>query len=251
MRLRTLKGAVALAAMVLVGTSACQLRLTTGIVVESDGSGVVRAGLGLDDGALAELGDPAERLRTDDLQEAGWTVSPPVREADGFTWVRIVRPFVSIEDANRVLAQLSSPDGPLRGIALEQSESLWRRTTTFRGEVDLSEGLSGLADAEVVARLGDDLGLGLGALQERFGDSLGEAIRMEVTVELPGEPHRVVVVGVGDEPQTLDAQVSRWDASVALPAIVSLLLAASALLVVWRWRHHPPGSAPEDGEAGK
>ncbi len=53
--------------------------------------------------------------------------------------------------------------------------------------VDLTAGLAGLSDADLQAALGDfDLGLDVDGLQRRFGDALGERVRVEVSAKLPG-----------------------------------------------------------------
>jgi hypothetical protein len=62
--------------------------------------------------------------------------------------------------------------------------------------LDLSHGLSGLADPDLVAKVGDvDLGLDLDGLRRRFGDDLNTSVQVEVGAGLPGKvttnaPHR-------------------------------------------------------------
>ena len=57
----------------------CQAKLSVHVTVESNGSGSVEVGVGLDDEAVAKAGDLGSQLRVDDLRAAGWTVTGPPR----------------------------------------------------------------------------------------------------------------------------------------------------------------------------
>lgn len=165
------------AAMVLVAGTSCQATLSAGVDLRPDGSGTVRAGLGLDAAALRDVGDLAALLRVDDLRQAGWEVEGPEAEDDGLTWVRASKPFADPPEAGRAMAQLNGPEGPFRDFRLARTGSLLRTRTTFTGTVDLSGGLSGLADPELLERLGGDAELG----------ALTSALRVEVAADLPGK----------------------------------------------------------------
>ncbi len=165
------------AAVLLLAGTGCQVTLAAGVDVRPDGSGTVRAGLGLDAEALAQVGDLAGVLRVDDLRQAGWEVEGPKAEDDGLTWVRTTKRFTDPAEAERALAQLSGPAGPFRDFRLTRSGSLLRTRTTFTGAVDLSSGLAGLVDPDFTERLGGaDFGLG----------ALAEAATVEFSVGLPG-----------------------------------------------------------------
>lgn len=169
-------------------TTGCQITLSAGIDMGPDGKGTVRAGVGFDDEALAEVGDLSAALRADDLRQAGWEVAGPAKEDDGLTWLRASRKFDGPEEAMRVAAQLSGGDGPFRDFRVTRESSLLRTQTSFSGVVDLGGGLAGLSDAELQAALGDfDLGLDLEGLRRRFGDVLGDRVRVEVSAKLPGD----------------------------------------------------------------
>ncbi len=176
---------------VLVGaivTTGCQVTLSAGIDMGADGSGTVHAGVGFDDEALAEVGDLAGALRVDDLRTAGWEIVGPAREDDGLTWVRASKGFDDPDAAAVVAAELSGADGPFKDFRVTRERSLLRTRTSFSGEVDLRAGLAGLSDAELQAALGDfDLGLDLEGLRRRFGDALGDQVRVEVSARLPGK----------------------------------------------------------------
>ncbi len=168
--------------------SGCQVTLSAGIDVRADGSGTVRAGAGFDDEALAEIGDLGSALRVDDLRAAGWEVVGPEKEDDGRTWVRAAKDFDDPDQAAVVAAELSGPDGPFRDFRVTRERSLLRTRTSFTGVVDLTAGLAGLSDADLQAALGDfDLGIDLEGLQRRFGDALGDRVRVEVSAGLPGK----------------------------------------------------------------
>ena len=80
--------------MLLAVLGGCQAKLPVHTTVEADGSGTVEVAVGLDDEAVAKAGDLGSQLRVDDLRAAGWTVTDPTKEADGYTWVRATKPFV-------------------------------------------------------------------------------------------------------------------------------------------------------------
>jgi hypothetical protein len=184
---------VALLAWVATG---CQVKLAAGVDVARNGSGRVTAGVGLDADALKQVGDLSSALRVDDLRQAGWEVQGPRKEGDGLTWVRASKPFADPAAAAATMAELGGPDGPFRDFRLVRTRTLLRSRTTFTGVLDLSHGLSGLADPDLVAKVGDvDLGLDLDGLRRRFGDDLNTSVQVEVGAGLPGKvttnaPHR-------------------------------------------------------------
>lgn len=226
------------AVLVLLAGTSCQVTLAAGVEANPDGSGVVRAALGLDDEARAQLGDPAKELRIDDLRQAGWDVHGPAKERDGLTWVRVSKGFASADDARIVAADLSGPDGPFRDFRLKRTRSFLKTTTVFTGTVDLSKGLAGLTDADVQQRLqGANLGLSLDALRARYGPALDQVVRVQVEASLPGrtrtwQPH------VGEQ-LPLRSSVSSWNVQPILAAIAALLFATIALVVVAAARRHP------------
>lgn len=177
----------ALLALALV-CSGCQVTLSAGIDLRDDGSGTVHAGVGFDDEAVAEIGDLGAALRADDLRQAGWAVEGPAKEDDDLTWMRASKDFDDPEEAAALAAQLSGPQGPFKDFRVTRDRSLLRTRTSFTGVADLSAGLVGLSDAELQAALGEfDLGLDLEGLRRRFGDALGDRVRVQVSAKLPGK----------------------------------------------------------------
>jgi len=225
-------GAVLALALV---TTGCQVTLTAGIDLGPDGKGTVRAGVGFDDEALREVGDLGAALRADDLRQAGWEVEGPAKEDDGLTWVRASKGFDDPEGAAVVAAELSGPDGIFRDFRVTRERSLLRTRTAFSGVVDLSGGLAGLSDAELQAALGDfDLGLDLEALRSRFGDALGDRVRVQVSTKLPGKVEANTPTVDGERAVWTPAIGERIDlvASGQLTRLAPLVYGGLALLLV-------------------
>lgn len=201
------------------------MTLTAGLEAERDGSGWVRAGLGLDEEALRELGDPVKELRLDDLRQSGWDVDRPAKESDGLTWIRVAKRFADPADAVRVAAELSGPEGPFRDFRLERSRTLLKTKTSFSGLLDLSRGLSGLSDAALQEKLGDyDLGL----------DRLREGVRVTVEAKLPGRT-RTWAPAFGEQLR-MEATAEAWNLVPLVPAGACVLFAIAAVLVLLRRR---------------
>jgi hypothetical protein len=218
------------ALLLLLMATGCQVTLAASLDVRSDGSGAVRAGIGFDDEALAEVGDPATELRLDDLRQAGWDVEAPRKEKDGLTWVRLAKGFATPADASRVAAELSGPEGPFRDLRLQHSRSFFKTTTVVTGTVDLTNGLAGLSDPGVQAKLGDaNLGLDLEGLRRRFGPSLDEAVRVRFEAHLPG--HSQSWEPALGEQVRVESRADSWNVVPVLGAAAALVFAAAALAV--------------------
>lgn len=226
--------------------SACDVTVSTQLDVRRDGTGTVRAGVGIDADALAKAGDLAGKLRVDDLRQSGWDVAGPREEGDGLTWVRASKPFSSPEQADRILRELSGPAGPFRDLHLGQRQSFFQTRTSVSGAIDLSGGLTGFVDPELEERLGGAIGFDVEALRRRFGEPLGDVFRVELTARLPGSIHSTGgqevsggvkwVVEPGGQVQ-LDAQAEALNLVPWLPAIGALVAVAIAVgFVLWRRR---------------
>ena len=233
------------AAVLLLAGTGCQVTLVAGVDARADGSGRVRAGLGLDAEALREVGDLAGLLRVDDPRQAGWQVEGPEADDDGLTWVRASKPFDDPAEAERVMAELSGPGGPFRDFRLTRSGSLLRTRTAFTGTIDLSSGVAGLADPELLERLGDDPGL----------DALARSLRVEVAAGLPGKIRANTPAVAGGRavwtPEmgsvlTLQADGDlRRLAPLVYGGLALLAVAAGLVLVARRRRSRPQVSPPE------
>ena len=187
MRYRSVRTPLRVWALVLLlALTACQVRVTAGIDVAADGEGTVRAGVGLDAEALRTVGDLGAALRVDDLRAAGWEVEGPREEDDGLTWVRAARPFTDVDEARLALSQLSGPDGPFRNLTFERERSFLRTRTRLSGNVDLSGGLTGFADADLRNLVGDTIRLDPEGLRGELGADLDRAVQVQFEARLPG-----------------------------------------------------------------
>ena len=217
--------------LLLLAGPGCQVTLTAGIDARADGSGTVQAAIGFDDEALAEVGNPATELRLDDLRQAGWRVDGPRKEKDGLTWVRAAKPFANPAEASRVAAELSGSGGPFRDLRLQRSHSLFKTKVALTGTVDLSNGLAGLSDPAVQAKLGAaDLGLDLPGLQRRFGAAVDEAVRVRFEARLPG--HSQAWQPKMGEQLRMESRTETWNFLPLLGAGAALAFAIAALAVV-------------------
>lgn len=236
-----------LVALLAWATSACQVSLTAGVDVNRDGTGRVVAGVGLDDEAVREIGDLAAALRLDDVRAAGWQVDAPRKEDDGLTWLRASKPFSDPDQVPAILAELNGPAGPFRDFTVTRTKSLTRSKITFTGTVDLAAGLTGLADAELTAALGDvDLGLDPAGLRSRFGDR----VKVQASAGLPGkittnaparDGGRALWTPEVGQTVLLEASSSAFRVDPRLPIVAgtALLVAVALLAVLLRRRRRP------------
>lgn len=179
--------ALAAAALFLAATG-CHVTIEARVDVGADGTGVVRAGVGLDQEAIRQAGDLTGQVRADDLRQAGWDVTGPRQESDGLTWIRVSQRFSDPDEATELVAQLSGPEGLFRDFRISRSRSLLRTRTEFTGVLDASNGLTALSDPDLEARVGEGgLGLGIDALRQQFGPDLGRVVSVDVVVRLPGD----------------------------------------------------------------
>ena len=125
-------------ALALLVCSACRVTIAVGVDSHANGSGVVRAGVGLDADAVRQVGDLGKQLRVDDLRRAGWTILGPRKEGDGRTWVRASKAFADAAGARTAVAELNGPSGPFKDFHLSRHHSFLRTKTSFSGTFDFS-----------------------------------------------------------------------------------------------------------------
>lgn len=174
------------ALLVVLATGACRVEVVGGVDVRNDGSGTVRAAVGLDAEALQAAGDLAAQLEVADLRRTGWAVDGPRREADGLTWVRASRHVADVTQAVAALTSLNGPDGPFRDFRLRRARTLLHTRTILSGTVDLGQGLAAFADADLRSKIGDGLPLDVAALRSRFGADLDRVLQVRFEARLPG-----------------------------------------------------------------
>ncbi|MFM7537372.1 MAG: hypothetical protein ACKO91_16455 [Acidimicrobiales bacterium] len=190
--LRRTLGLVVLIALL----AGCRLTASVDLAVERDGSGRLQVVLTADPELVAKAPGLIDDLRFDDLQAVGWQGpstgaggGPPLidRRADGSVAVTMVHAFADLAEANRLLASLNGPAGPLRNLQLDMTPSFGRLRTTVAGAAGLS-GLDAFADDALRAALGPNVAFA-GAVTDPAG-----AFDLEVTVRAPG---RVVATSPG------------------------------------------------------
>ena len=224
---------VAVSLVIAVG---CQVQVATTVRVAGDGTGTVTQAVGFDGAALARVGDLSEQLRVDDLRVAGWTVDDPAEEGE-LTWVRAHHDFADPAEANALLAQLSGPDGPFRGLTVTRDDGLLATTTAVAGTLDLSAGTAMFGDPQLTETLGGDPSGGLLArIEAEEGRPANEMVQVALTVELP-DANRTVDDTLGAAPQPVDAS-SRDSHVVSFVEMVALaaIVVFTALVVGLRFR---------------
>ena len=182
--LRLIAGAL----VALVLTSACEVRTDVAVELREDGSGFVSVGAGLDADAVERVPGIADELRLDDLVATGWEVQLPTLEDDGYTWIRVRKPFATPEEAEAVLAEIAGENGPLRDFVVSRERSFARTDYGFEATVDFTGGIESFADESLSELLdGEPLGEDVAAIEARIGVPIDEAFTFRIAVRLPGE----------------------------------------------------------------
>jgi hypothetical protein len=249
--------AALLVALVVFACGACKVRTNIGIDVKEDGSGTVTVEVGLDDEAVKKVPNLEQSLRTADLTAHGWTLTGPVKEDDGFTYVRVTKPFANPDEAVKILTELSGPNGPFRDFTLTRSRSFAHTKFHFSGTIDFAKGIESFSDSGLAQELdGKPIGDDIKAIEQRINDSLDNVFQFQVRVRMPGgvtsnAPTQAVNGAIWQPrlsesgPVTLEAssESTRWASifgSIAVGvAVIGLLVVLPVLLLA---RHHRRGS---------
>lgn len=232
--------ALAAAALALLLCSACQVTIAVGVDAQQNGSGIVRAGVGLDDDALRQIPDLAQQLRVDDLKKAGWTVLGPRKESDKRTWVRATKPFANSAGAAKAISELNGPNGPFKNFRLRTTHSFLRTKTSFSGTVD-RVGAQGLADSRLQQQLGGS-GVDPKVLEQQVNQIIDRSVRTEVVVHLPGSVSSNAPTEISGgvlwhpkagEQAHLTASSTAWNLRPVIFGVIALVLAVAAA-IIWR-----------------
>jgi len=236
--------AALLVVLVLVG---CQAKLTVHTTVEADGSGTVEVGVGLDAEAVAKAGDLRAQLRVDDLKAAGWTVTDPTQEDDGYTWVRATKPFADAAGAEAVLDEVNGPDGAFGGWTVKRSSSALSTSYSVTGSIDLTKGLETFSDTKLDQTLGaDGLGGTIAQIEADQGRPVSDMVDVEITVTVPGASHTYTPSLADSEPTPVKVTSSRASGLVNVLLILAVVLIAVPVLLWLRLRmsrHRPKPEA--------
>ncbi len=227
-----------LAAVALVGVLAgCQAKLAVHTTVNADGSGTVEVAVGLDAEAVAKAGDLRAQLRVDDLKAAGWTVTGPTGEADGYTWVRATKPFADAAGAAAVLDEVNGPDGAFGGWTVKKTSSPLSTSYSVTGAVDLTKGLETFSDAKLDQSLGaEGLGGTIAQIEADQGRPVSDMVDVEITVTVPGASHTYTPSLADTEPTPVKVTSSRVTLMADVLLLVLGMLIAVPLLLWLRLR---------------
>ena len=220
--------------LVVLALAGCQVDVDTTITIRPDGTGQVVQAVGLDDAALARVGDLDQQLAVDDLEAAGWTVSEPERRDDGMTWVSATKEVADTTQLAVAVSEITGRDGMVRDVAVGQSDAFLDRTTEFAATVDLSRGAGLFTDSDLAAVQGDPYGALLARIQAEEGLPLAEMVDVTVTVVLPNGVTASVSPALGDPAQPLSARSEEskvGERGVQALVVLAVLVAG---LVVWR-----------------
>ena len=232
-----------LALLVALLASACEVRTTVEVAVAEDGSGEVAVTVRLDAEALSRVpdidadgassvADLGALVRTEDLVTAGWTVGDPADDGDGGARLRVTRAFGTPDEADRILAELTGPAGPLRDLHVSRSASFGRTELGFSGTADLSGGLEAFGDEGLATALdGEPLGADAAAIEASTGVPLAEAVTVEITADLAGES-TTWMPRLGDAPVPMAADTTTYDAPVLVLAVVAVAAAVALVAVL-------------------
>ena len=228
---------VVAAVVLLLALVGCQAKLEVHTTVEADGSGTVEVGVGLDAEAVAKAGDLGAQLRVDDLRAAGWTVTGPTEEADGYTWVRATKPFADAAGATAVLNEVNGPDGAFGGWTVKKSSSPLSTSYSVTGSVDLTKGLETFSDAKLDQSLGaDGLGGTIAQIEADQGRPVSDMVDVEVTVTVPGATRTYTPSLADSDPTPVKVTSSRASGLVNVLLLVALVLITVPLLLWLRQR---------------
>ncbi len=191
---------VLLAGLVL---SACQVDAAVDVEVTDDGSGTVRVTTVFDENVIEAAPELVDRLRTEDLPRAGWTIDGP-REAEtgGSVVVVATKAFASPDDLGGVLDEIAGPDSLFSDFAVERSRSFARTTYDVTGRIDPRISFTTFGDSAIAGLVGNPLGLSLAELEEAAGRPLQDTVSLDFSISLPD----TVAANTTD----LDGRTARW-----------------------------------------
>ena len=234
-------------------TAACNIQLQVTIDLQEDGSGLVTAGIGLDPLAQDQdvFSDLETILRTSDLSANGWDFEIAGKAADGSVWYEASKAFLSPDDLQGILGELTSSQTAFTGweVSIESSKS--KRVYSVLGWVDLREGFTIFTDTELSALLEEPpLGISLEKLEEDLGQSPEDSVAMKVTINLPGSGEQSYDIPLGQkrvisaEGENLHRgnQILGWAiwALMALLALALLMTALNWFLDIRHAKKQPP-----------
>jgi len=241
---------VLVALAVLLLAAACKVDTTVTVTVRDDGSGVVGVTAALDPDAVkaAESGGGKleDRVRLGDLTDAGWSVQPWARAADGSAQIRFTKPFENAAQATAILKELNGTVGPLRDVTVTRDSGTFSTSYATAGTLDLKDLQTGLtADPDVVGSLLVQA-VDAGAVDQSLLADLRDSFGLTVKVELPGGT--TVVKGTPGQTAPVDASTSVLDTTKVILVTVAVVLVVLAIVVLlWPGRRRRRATRRSDG----
>ena len=233
--------------------AACNIQLRVTIDVQEDGSGKVTAAVGLDPIAQDQevFEDLESILRTSDLSGSGWDFEASGKSADGYVWYEASKGFLSPEDIQGILEELTSSPNAFTGWELSIESSKDKRIYGITGEVDLREGFTIFTDTELLGLLEEPpLGISLDKLEADLGKDPADTVSMQVTINLPDSGEQSYDIPLGQR-RSVDVtgekvhrgnQILGWViwALMALLALALLMTALNWFLDIRHAKKQPP-----------
>lgn len=224
--------------MIGVALAGCKVDLAVSVESNELGAGRVRVEAELDRAAAASLSPgasgAASRLKVDDLRKVGWQGPGLALRADGSGTFSLSHRFGTVDEANELLAQISSADGPFGRLELRRSRGPISTTVTLRGPGDFTKGLSSFGDA-TVARVTGAGAFGVSdaqVLRQAGAKDLASILRVRVDSNLIGTKHSTELAPGKATPISASATSWSWATIAAFAAALVALIAFVAL------RHH-------------
>ncbi len=219
--------------------AACKVDTTVTVTVHDDGSGVVSVTAVLDPDAVkaAESGGGKleDRVRLGDLAQAGWTLQPWARAADGSAQLTFSKPFSSPEQATAIVKELNGTVGPLRDVTVTRESGSFSTSYATKGTLDLKDLQTGLTtDKDVVGTLLVQA-VDAGAVDQSLLADLRDSFGLTVKVEQPGGT--TVVKGVPGQTTPVEASTSVLDTTrVILVTVAVVLVVLAVVVLLWPGR---------------
>ncbi len=234
---------LALVAAAFVLCTACKVSIVVGVDGRADGSGTVRATVGLDKEAADRLRRSGGRLEAADLRQAGWTVATRRNLAGGREEIVATKPFNTPRELGAVIDEVAGPRHPLRDFKLTRDRSTFTTKTRFRGVVDLTGGVNAFGDDRLKEQTGADVGVDPKELERQAGAALNRFFSVQVAVRLPGDVSANAPGKAGNgavwrpqlgERAALVASASQFDTRRV--GLIAIAVAATAALVAVQLR---------------
>ena len=132
--------------------SACQVDVTTDVVMEPDGTGLITVVVEADAEVVAAAPTLAQDLVLDDIVEAGWSIDGPNDTEEGGLALRMSHPFGSSTEATNLLRSLGPP---FSDMSLTRDTEGDVTTNSLTGRLVLG-GFGSFADEDLVAAVGGE-----------------------------------------------------------------------------------------------